>query len=369
MKIHRANSSRGIALIIVMMVILVLGILAGGFAYSMKVESKLAQNSGFDNDMEWLGRSGVELARYVLLESLNVPTEPWDALNQKWAGGPMGTNEVLETVSLENNQLGPGIFSIKIIDLERKININSINETSIPILQQALTMVGADPGDIPTITDSFLDWIDIDENPHMSGAESADYVARPNPGYAPYVAKNGPIDDLSELLLVKGVTPQIYFGPSEPGLGVLARPRVPPPMPFMNAPPAAGGPVGLVDLFTPISLGVININTASAQVLQLIPGIDPSLAQAIVTTRAGLDGVEGTEDDVPFRSAGDLMHVPGMPPGILQLATGMFTTRSVTFEVLVDARIGQYRRQYVGVLRRNSALAARDVQVLLFHAR
>ena len=48
-------------MIIVMIVTVVLGILAGGFAYSMKVETKLAQNSGFEGDLEWLGRSGVEL--------------------------------------------------------------------------------------------------------------------------------------------------------------------------------------------------------------------------------------------------------------------------------------------------------------------
>lgn len=362
----RLQPSRAIAMVIVMLVIVVLGILAGGFAFSMKVETKLAQNSGFEGDLEWLGRSGVELARFILVQELNVPTEPWDSLNQKWAGGPMGTNEVLETVSLENNELGLGVFSIKIIDLERKVNINLINEVSVPILQQALNAAGADPADAATISDSFLDWIDVDENPHLSGSESSEYVARPNPGYAPYVAKNGPIDDLSELLLIRGVTPAIYFGSDEPGPGPGAGPR--PPMAFMNlGTPQSSGPVGLVDLFTPISSGMININTASAQVLQLIPGIDPSLAQAIVTTRAGLDGVEGTEDDVPFRTAGELINVPGMPPTVIQQATGLFVTRSMTFEVVVDARIGQYRRQYIGVLRRNPA--NRDVQSLLFHAR
>jgi general secretion pathway protein K len=366
MRIGPPKASSGIAMIIVMIVVLVLGILAGGFAYSMKVETKLAQNSGFEGDLEWMGRSGVELGRYVLAEELNVPSEPWDSLNQKWAGGPMGTNEDLETISLENNQLGPGVFSIKIIDLERKLNINLINEVSVPILQQALNLVGADPADISTISDSFLDWVDVDENPHLSGSESADYMARPNPGYAPYVAKNGPIDDLSELLLIRGVTPEIYFGPAGPGIGLLARPPQPPAMPFLNTPQAAA-PVGLADLFTPISSGMVNINTASAEVLQLIPGIDASLAQAIVTTRAGLDGVEGTEDDMPFRTPGELANVPGMPPEAIRLASGTFVTRSVTFEVIVDARVGQYRRQYVGVLRRNPG--NRDVQILLFHAR
>jgi hypothetical protein len=131
--------------------------------------------------------------------------------------------------------------------------------------------------------------------------------------------------------------------------------------------PQTAAPVGLVDIFTPISSGMININTASAQVLQLVGGMDPALAQAVVSTRAGLDGIDGTEDDMPFRMPGELVRVPGMPPTVLQQSTGLFVTRSVTFEVLVDAHVGQYRRQYVGVLRRNPA--TRDVQTLLFHAR
>lgn len=363
MRLAPHQRPRGIAMIIVMIVIVVLGILAGGFAFSMKVETKLAQNSGFEGDLEWLGRSGVELARYILVESLNVPSEQWDSLNQKWAGGPMGTNEALLAVSLQNNELGPGVFSIEIIDLDRKVNINLINEVSIPIFQQALNLVGADPADIATISDSFLDWIDLDENPHLSGSESADYITRPNPGYAPYVAKNGPLDELAELLLVRGVTPEIYSGTTQLGSG----PAPPPmPVPFLGA-PVSSGPVGLADLFTPISSGMININTASAQVLQLIPGIDPSLAQAIVMARAGLDGAEATEDDAPFRTPGELINVPGLPPGLIQQTTGMFVTRSLIFEVLVDARIGKYRRQYVAVLRRNPA--NRDLMTLLFHSR
>jgi general secretion pathway protein K len=359
MRIPSPARPSGIAMIIVMIVIVVLGILAGGFAYSMKVETKLAQNSGFETDLEWIGRSGVELARYVLVHSMNIPGEPWDSLNQKWAGGPRGTNEILDTVSLENNQLGPGSFSIRITDLERKVNINHINEVTIPILQQALNLADADPGSIQTISDSFLDWIDLDEDPHLSGTESADYMVNPNPGYTPHMAKNGLIDDLAELLLIRGVTPDIFFGSGESDAVYSTRSG------FIPG-PHSSGPVGLIDLFTPLSSGMVNINTTSAEVLQLLPAIDSSLAQAIIMTRAGLDGVDGTEDDMPFRTLGELMNVPGMPPGILGQFQGMLATRSFTFEVIVDTRIGSHQRQFVAVLRRNPS-NPRDLQTLLFH--
>ena len=46
-----------------------------------------------------------------------------------------------------------------------------------------------------------------DDNKRMQGAESEFYVNL-NPA-APYVAKNGLMDDISELLLIRGMTPEI----------------------------------------------------------------------------------------------------------------------------------------------------------------
>ena len=43
MRLPRTFRPRGVALIIVMIVIIILATLAGGFAYSMKVETRLAR--------------------------------------------------------------------------------------------------------------------------------------------------------------------------------------------------------------------------------------------------------------------------------------------------------------------------------------
>ncbi len=63
MKIKASHSQSAIALIMVLIVTTVLGVLAAGFAYTMRVETQLARNATFDAEMEWLGRSGIELAR------------------------------------------------------------------------------------------------------------------------------------------------------------------------------------------------------------------------------------------------------------------------------------------------------------------
>ena len=363
MKCLRSRRPAGIALIIVMVVILVLAVLAGGFAYSMKVETTLARRASFDHDLEWLGRSGVELARYVLAQQL----EPCDALNQKWAGGPGGlaeTNSVLAGISLQNVELGDGRFSVKIVDQERKVNINIADA---PTLQRALSLMGADAGNYSAVVDSILDWIDPDEDPHISGRES-DYYSRLDP--QPYSAKDGPIDDLAELLLIYGVTPEMYWGSS--ATNATFRSLHSGLQDGLNAPQQPHYQFGFVDLFTPLSARQINANTASATVLQLVPGVDENIAQAIIRVRSGPDGVDGTEDDMPFRSPGEI-PVPRMGPipnarPNPNAAAGpdrFFGVRSFTFEVTVDAEIAGNRKQFKAMLWRNNP---RDVQTLLFHA-
>jgi type II secretory pathway component PulK len=118
------HSRRGIALVIVMIVVVSLSLLAGGFVMSMKIETKLARNAQLDPELDWLGRSGVELARYVVGQSMNNPNEPFDALNQFWAGGTGGTNLFPPEVSLDDLTLGAGRITVKITDTERRFNIN-----------------------------------------------------------------------------------------------------------------------------------------------------------------------------------------------------------------------------------------------------
>jgi len=360
MKIVTRTAQGGIALIIVMVTIFVLAVLAGAFAYSMKVETKLARNAQNETELEWIGRSGVELARYILAQQLAIPSEPYDSLNQKWAGGPGGfgsTNSVLADISLENNQLGNGKFSLKIVDQERKYNINAADER---VLRQALILIGVDAADSSTIIDSILDWRDADDDTHLSGHESRDYLSMAKP----YTAKNGPIDDLSELLLIHGITPEMYWGANSTNHMPSVFEK------HMGSHLAAAAlpnyAVGFADFFNTISDGRININTASATALQMIPGIDENTAQGIITTRAGLDGVDGTEDDLPFRSAGELINVPGLNRQVVGQLGRYFNVRSSTFEVQVDAEIDQYKKRFVALLRRNNP---RDVQVLYMYSK
>jgi type II secretory pathway component PulK len=172
------------------------------------------------------------------------------------------------------------------------------------------------------------------------------------------------MDDLSDLLFLKGIWDhqEIYWGSASTNhtpaafqkTDRLGRPMAEPTY-----------PVGLVELFTPLSSanGKLNVNTASETVLQAIPMVDANTASQIVQMRAGPDGVDGTDDDTPFRTINEVVNA--VPDRTIYGQIARYCdVRSSTFQVEVDADIGGYKRVFHAIIGRNSA---RDVQILSFY--
>ena len=373
---------RGIALIMVLGFVIVLAVMATAFATNMQVEARLARKANNDVKVEWICRSGIELSKYILAQQMANAQEPYDSLNQKWAGGPAGTNGFnifLENLNLtnsawaENTVLGQ-IFpdqvefeekigtdarcTIQIVDLERKFNINRAAEDSMGRfpLEKTFELMEVNTGLSPYLVDAIKDWRDTDDNRRVSGAESDTYETK----IPPYTAKNGPIDDLKELLLVEGMTPEIYWGSR--AKQIAANP--------LHAPiTTVGGvdedeeliyPYGMADIFTPISTGYINLNTTSREVMQLVPGFDQARVDLILQIRAGLDGLDGTEDDEPFDDVAQIQRA-GFTADAIANARRFFSVRSATYEVTVQAQVGKLSRTLVAVLSRASPT---DIKIL-----
>lgn len=81
----------------------------------------------------------------------------------------------------------------------------------------ARSLLLALPGMTEEIADNILDYLDEDDEPRDYGAESEYYLSLPSP----YEAKNGPLDSVEDLLLVKGVTPWMLFGADANRNGVI----------------------------------------------------------------------------------------------------------------------------------------------------
>jgi type II secretory pathway component PulK len=360
MTFKQSNCSRhqsGIALIIVLLVITVLAILAGGFAYSMKVETQLARNASFDDDLFWVAWAGLEAAKYELAMDLQGPSGQADSRYEVWAGGPGSETNALPVFPDHRLEFEPGKYaSWKIVDNDKKFNINVAGQ---PILQQAMTLIGLDPASHSTVMDSIADWIDPDQDAKTSGAENDFYQSGQGPYGSPHNAKNGPIDDISELLMINGVTRGIYEGSggidTTAPLATMAAARS-----RFDEPVYA---VGLRDLFCTVSSRTLNINTATETTLQLLPPVDANVAAAIIQRRAGPDGIDGTQDDTPFRNPQELGSIPGLPQPVMTQIQAYIGVRSVVFEVTVEAHIGGQHRTYVGLVARNNI---QNIQVLAF---
>ena len=76
--------------------------------------------------------------------------------------------------------------------------------------------------------------------------------------------------------------------------------------------------------------GLMNINTASEELLSTVPGITPDIAQAIVQRQG-----QG------FASLGELATIPGVTAQVLQQAAGSLTTISQSFIVRVIGLAGE----------------------------
>ena len=104
---------------------------------------------------------------------------------------------------------GAGRYAVRygVVDEGGKLNLNVLAQDADPNrLHDALMKL---PGMTEDIADSICDWLDADDTPRAAGAESSYYQGLGTP----YNAKNGALNSVEELLLVKGVTPLLLFGP------------------------------------------------------------------------------------------------------------------------------------------------------------
>ena len=161
----KAGSRRGVALIIVMLMVLAMAVIAGAFAYSMKVEIRLASNTSSSGELAWLGLSGVEAAKWIMIEQQRVAgSQQCNSLKQFWAGGPGDSEEAenpFEGLSLSHIQIDEESYvALKIIDQDSKLNINQADPL---MLEAALNLAGAGAADANAIHAALVDWRDRDD--------------------------------------------------------------------------------------------------------------------------------------------------------------------------------------------------------------
>jgi len=212
----------GSVLIIVLVVVAVLSLAAYAFNEVMLAENEVTQMAGRQIQAYSLAASGVADLRVFLLQ---------DAATQDESGGRYDSPGRFQGVPVvqEEGETEAGRFTVLapaldadgnaggvrygLEDESARVNLNAL--IALESLGKSLgqetagrDLLMALPGMTEDVADAILDWLDEDGEPREYGAE-ADYYAGLSPSYAP---KNGQLETVEELLLVRGVTPQLMFG-------------------------------------------------------------------------------------------------------------------------------------------------------------
>jgi general secretion pathway protein K len=229
-------------------------VIALSFSREGFVEVSAARNSRDLVDAYYIARAGMAAATYQLLERRLLPR-----LQQ------MGPDLPPEPIDLGRvtGTFGDGVYEVDVQDESGKINLRFVTEEH---LRQLVEVIGIPEPDATIIVESVMDWRDVDNAFRANGAEDEYYQGLP----VPYKTKNGMMETVEELLLIRGVTRDYYYGHVE---------RAP-----------DGSPVvlyGLSRYTTVYSRGgpAVNVNYAPLPVLMSIPGMPPEAARQIYERR------------------------------------------------------------------------------------
>ncbi|MCJ7730388.1 MAG: general secretion pathway protein GspK [Sedimentisphaerales bacterium] len=233
--------------------------------------------------------------------------------------------------------IGGGNCSVTVTEENGKLNLNllknkdgTLNQTRIDQLLRLIDLLNQEQAGHPRVgydlVPAVIDWTDSDDQvtclPFIKnqnlGAESG-YYGMLTP---PYKCKNAPLDTTEELLLVKGVTPDVF--------------------------------ALIHDYVTVYGDGEININCAPKHIIEsLSEKMDPALAQLIIDRRK----------IKPFETITELQDVSGMTDSIYYAIKKAATVGSTAryYQVVSRGNAGQLGSTIVALLRRDTEIKTIEV--------
>lgn len=243
MKQRSDKRNEGVALILTLLFVVLLTVLVVEFAYEAQVEASYSMNSGNDYQARLAARSavykGISILESARLQSELAATQGTNGTNNSRNNSNNSRNNSNNNNTNQNSGVQvdsrlsawaqPGTFEplndavmrTTITDEFGKINLNAlvVMEGGERIVREHIRLgleeffrlrgeAASAEVDPTALVESIIDWIDEDDEMEQGGAESDFYLASENP----YNAKNGPMDSIDELLLIKGMTTDLYFG-------------------------------------------------------------------------------------------------------------------------------------------------------------
>ena len=348
------GNNRGVALILTLWIMVALVLIAAGIATMTRTETQISRNYADVVRCRWAARAGV----YGAMTSIKtLAANPFTYLGED----PYTVSS--DDLSID---LGGFTFQATIEDEAGKININSAGAATLA------SVFGS-----TETADCVLDWRNPANKPSADGAETAYYSALD----PPYTCKNGPFDTVLELQLVKDITPDLLSQPMAQGsvpltdlitvyapiyqphvnsaglvniqsasqqtlqsslgsvlnarniaaiIGYRSKTPFHVPAEIVQVPGLTRSQIEQIyDKLTVSGASVpaarVNINTASVDALSIQPGLDQSIAQAIVNYRTQNGG---------FTSVGDLLAINDVTNSAFVSSAPQLTTKSSVFKIV-----------------------------------
>jgi general secretion pathway protein K len=294
-------NQRGVALIVVILMVSIIVALTIQLNRDMRSEVYDAANLSDQTRLRYVAESGIHVGDALLLADKN----SFDSLAEDWAD--------TEMVSLKSEEFfNNASFQLAIEDECGKIPINklvqgsgynsSVREMLLRLLAGPHFLLESQKAE--EITDAIKDWIDADRQTTGRGRES--------------MVKNAPLDCIEELLMIKGVSRELFYGSER----------------FY----------GLRGCLTVFGEGKININTAPKPVL---------LALSAQMTNEAVDALDHYRRDEKNNVA-DPGWYKSVPEGSgLNIPAGIITVNSNTFLIKAVGVQGRMATQITAVVSRD----------------
>ncbi len=275
------RSERGMAVVLVMMVVALMTAMVVEFAGATYTAGAALSNWGYGQRLSLAARSGVTLLAKALADN-------YGAYSYTYPG-------VVESPVVNILKNFEGQVVVRIEDENAKFNLNSLilpngtlDEQAYASLRRLLKNLDLDE----QIADRVADWMDPDREPRLSGSEEG--------------AKSAYLDSLDELHLIAD-------------------------------PESCRKLLPLVTVYGMghVSAGTININTASTTVLMALhDDLTQELAERI-------DGFRSLE---PFKKTSDIVRVAGFEGALGQFLMGRISVKASNFRIISTASENRIKR-------------------------
>ncbi len=213
-----AIQRRGVVLLGVLIVVVILALIAYHYSDRMVTAYQASSNAHRTAQARHFADSGVHYAAMMLSTPDNIANvlggNPYDN-DERFKGvvvadfeglGQAGRFTLAAPIDPDQTNSG-GAYRAGVTDETGKININAFMKRD-PTGEQLYALLVKLPTMSEELAANIVDWVDSDTTAREMGAED-DFYGGQSP---PYRCKNGPLDSLDELLLVKGMTRELLYG-------------------------------------------------------------------------------------------------------------------------------------------------------------